>query len=118
VTTLYRILSESAWRAAQASGVFSGSEHDLRDGFIHLSAAHQVVETAARHYAGLGDLVLLDVASEELAQRRPSALCWERSRGGQLFPHLYADLPLEAVRQARPLPVGGDGRHVFPELLP
>jgi uncharacterized protein (DUF952 family) len=44
------------------------------------------------------------------------ALKWEPSRGGDLFPHLYGELPLAAVLWARPLPLGIDQRHVFPEL--
>jgi uncharacterized protein (DUF952 family) len=44
------------------------------------------------------------------------ALKWEISRGGDLFPHLYGALPLTAVIWAKPLPMGPDRRHVFPEL--
>jgi uncharacterized protein (DUF952 family) len=32
--------------------------------------------------------------------------------------HLYAPLPLSAVRWTRPLPRAADGRHIFPELEP
>ena len=39
------------------------------------------------------------------------------SRGGDLFPHLYAALPVSAVRRVRSLPLAG-GAHVFPEDLP
>jgi uncharacterized protein (DUF952 family) len=46
------------------------------------------------------------------------ALKWEPSRGGDLFPHLYGALGLDAVLWAVPLPLGADGRHVFPELAP
>jgi uncharacterized protein (DUF952 family) len=116
VTTLYRILPAGEWRAAQAAGVFAGTLHDQRDGYIHFSASHQVVETAARHYAGATDLVLLSISSDALAQLRPDALKWEISRGGARFPHLYASLPVEAVRRVEELPLGSDGRHVFPEL--
>jgi len=44
------------------------------------------------------------------------ALKWEPSRDGDLFPHLYGVLPLAAVRWVKPLPLGIDQRHVFPEL--
>jgi uncharacterized protein (DUF952 family) len=43
-------------------------------------------------------------------------LKWEVSRGGDLFPHLYGALPVTAVRRVVDLPLGADGRHVFPEL--
>jgi uncharacterized protein (DUF952 family) len=83
-----------------------------RHGFIHFSNAAQAPETAAKHFAGQADLLLIAVEAEALG----SALRYEVSRGGALFPHLHAPLPLSAVRWAKPLPLGADGRHVFPEL--
>jgi uncharacterized protein (DUF952 family) len=112
-STIYRILTQQAWDAAEACGSFKGSEHDVRDGFIHFSTATQVAETAAKHYAGLSELVLLRVRVEALG----SALCWERSRGGALFPHLYAELPTSAVTRVDPLPLAADGTHVLPSAL-
>ena len=90
----------------------SQAEVDLEDGFIHFSTAAQAPETAARHFAGQADLLLIAVEADALG----SALRYEVSRGGALFPHLHAPLPLSAVRWAKPLPLGADGRHVFPEL--
>jgi uncharacterized protein (DUF952 family) len=87
---------------------------DVRDGFIHFSTAAQLAETAAKHFAGLTDLVLVAVDADALG----AALKWEVSRGGALFPHLYGDLPLSAVRWSRSLMQGADGAHVFPELDP
>jgi uncharacterized protein (DUF952 family) len=84
---------------------------DLADGYIHLSTAAQVAETAARHFAGEEGLWLLAVETDGLADLR-----WEPSRGGQLFPHLYGTLKRAHVASARPLPLGRDG-HVFPEDL-
>ena len=79
---------------------------------IHFSTGEQVAETAARHFAGIGDLVLVAVAAAALGP----ALKWEPSRGGALFPHLYGVLTPDAVLWVKPLPLGGDGRHIFPEL--
>ena len=73
-----------------------------------------MAETARRHFAGFDDLLLVAVAVPALGP----ALKWEPSRGGALFPHLYGVLTLDAVLWAKPLPLGGDGRHVFPELEP
>jgi uncharacterized protein (DUF952 family) len=112
-THIYRLLDASVWNAAQRSGSFAGTEHDVRDGFIHFSTAGQVAETAARHYAGRQDLVLLQVSAEKLGP----ALRWEPSRGGALFPHLYGDLPVAAVERVDPLPLMADGRHQFPRDL-
>ena len=114
MTTIYKICGHAAWREAESGGVFLGSEADARDGFIHFSTAAQVAETAARHFANAPDLVLVAVEAEALGP----ALKWEPSRGGALFPHLYAPLPLSAVLWTRPLPRAADGRHAFPELEP
>ena len=110
---IFKILPRAEWTAAQAAGRFEGSAIDHQDGYIHFSTAAQAAETAARHFAGEDGLWLL--ACDEAAMG--DALRWEPSRGGQLFPHLYGTLPLAAARSARPLPLGSDGRHVFPEPL-
>ena len=45
-------------------------------------------------------------------------LRWERSRNDELFPHLYGELDLGAVR-ARPRHAArADGSHDIPELAP
>ncbi len=108
--TIYKICPAALWREAEAAGVFRGAPVDLADGYIHFSAAAQVAETAARHFAGQHDLLLVAVAADRLGP----ALKWEPSRGGALFPHLYGTLPLAAVLWVKPLPLGADGRHVFP----
>jgi uncharacterized protein (DUF952 family) len=94
--------------------VYRGSAVDRRDGFIHFSTAAQAAETAARHFAGQHDLLLIAVDADALGAR----LKWEPSRGGALFPHLYGELPLSAVRRVDPLPLGADGRHQFPREMP
>jgi uncharacterized protein (DUF952 family) len=113
-TTVYKICGEPLWREAERSGVLPRVGVDRRDGFIHLSSAAQVRETAARHFAGGADLMLLAVDAAALGP----ALKWEASRGGDLFPHLYGDLSLAAVRWAKTLPLGEDRLHLFPELDP
>ena len=111
---IYKICPASLWREAARSGVFRGSEPDLRDGFIHFSSAEQAAETAAKHFASKPDLVLLRADAASLGDR----LKWETSRGGALFPHLYGDLDPAAVTKVDSLPFGPDGRHKFPPLDP
>jgi uncharacterized protein (DUF952 family) len=113
-STIYKICSRPLWEEAQRDGVFKGAAVDLRDGFIHFSTASQVHETAARHFAGIADLVLIAVDAAVLAD----ALRWEPSRGGDLFPHLYGLLPFAAVLWMQPLPLDAGGQHAFPELTP
>ncbi len=109
---VYKICKRDEWHIARAAGRFAGSAVDLADGFIHFSTGEQAVETAAKHFAGQGDLVLLAVAAAPLG----GALRWEPSRGGALFPHLYGTLPTAAVLAVHDLPLGPDGRHAFPDL--
>lgn len=110
---VFHICRRQEWEAAQARGVYDGSSQDRDDGFIHFSAADQVVGSAAKHRAGQDGLVLLTVDPAALGD----ALKWEPSRGGRLFPHLYGALPLSAVRRVDALPLGADGRHHFPAGL-
>jgi len=114
---VFKICSHTAWREAEATGHYAGAPVDVADGYIHLSTAAQAGETAAKHFARQNDLVLIAADTDLLARIAGGALKWEPSRGGDLFPHLYADLPVAAVSWVRPLPVGEDGRHVFPDLV-
>ncbi len=110
---IYKILSAAEWQAAERAGVFKGSGIDLNDGFIHFSTAEQAAETAAMHFAGRAGLVLVAVDAEQLG----AALKWEVSRGGQLFPHLYASLSTRDVAWVEALPVDADGKHSFPAMV-
>jgi uncharacterized protein (DUF952 family) len=109
---IYKICSRELWQAAEQAGRFEGASIDLADGFIHFSTAEQARETAAKHFAGQADLVLVAVEEDRLG----AALKYEVSRGGALFPHLYAPLDLAAVAWAKPLPFGPSGRHEFPPM--
>jgi len=105
MSRIYKILPREDWAAAQAARSFSGSAVDRADGFIHFSTAAQAQETARRHFAGLADLVVLEVEAEDLGE----ALRWEPSRGGDLFPHLYGPLMASDVRGVTEAPLGPDG---------
>ncbi|MGE6781013.1 DUF952 domain-containing protein [Ensifer adhaerens] len=109
---IYKIVPASLWQEAKRSGRFDGAPVDLADGFIHFSTAEQVVETAARYFEGQEGLLLVAVDGDALGEE----LVYEPSRGGALFPHLYAPLFLSAVAWEKPLPLGADGAHAFPEL--
>lgn len=108
--TIFHICRRDEWDAARVAGRYDGSSQDAADGFIHFSTAEQVVASAAKHRAGQTGLVLVEVTADALG----SALKWEPSRDGKLFPHLYRALPLSAVTRVVDLPLGADGRHVFP----
>ena len=109
---VYKIVSTEEWIEAETAGVFAGAPVDRADGFIHFSTAQQAPETAAKWFDGRDDLTLAAIDAEALGKD----LRWEPSRGGALFPHLYAPLAMSAVVWSRPLPLGSDGRHVFGSL--
>ncbi len=111
MTLVFKICTAADWARAEATGHYSGSEDDARDGFIHLSAPHQLEGTLHRHYDGEEGLVLVAFEDGALADLR-----WEPSRGGDLFPHVYGVLPAEAALWYHGLPVI-DGKHVLPREL-
>ncbi|MEE9347314.1 MAG: DUF952 domain-containing protein [Robiginitomaculum sp.] len=97
MTSLYKILRPEQWREFQARGLFTGAPVDIADGYIHFSTGEQARETAAKHFADCERIVLLKVDSAALPKALAQALKWEVSRGGALFPHLYANLPLDCI---------------------
>lgn len=114
---IHTLVRGADWQAALAAGAYRGSADDARDGFLHFSTPAQVRGSAAKHRAGEADLWLVTVPSAALGE----ALRWEPASGGGrpgLFPHLYGPLPVAAVQSARPVPLGPDGRHVFPPDIP
>jgi uncharacterized protein (DUF952 family) len=109
---IYKIFRRPEWDDLKATGQTLGAPIDLADGFIHFSTAAQVMETAAKHFAGESDLVLVAVDPDKLG----AALKWEVSRGGALFPHLFRRLTMSDVVWDTSLPLGASG-HIFPEGL-
>ena len=105
MTRVYKILTRAEWEQALDLGRFEGSAVDLRDGFIHLSDAAQRAETLRLHFAGQTDLLLVGFEAESLG----AALKWEPSRGGVLFPHLYAPLPAGLAVSVEPIAAKAEG---------
>lgn len=109
---IYKIASTDDWARARAAGQLVGTPVDIADGYIHFSTAAQLVETLAKHYRGASGLVLATIDPELIG----IDLVWEPSRGGQLFPHLYAPLPMAAVVAERDLFARPDGGFDLPEI--
>jgi uncharacterized protein (DUF952 family) len=107
---IYKIFRASEWAELQAKGATDGAPIDVADGYVHFSDADTVQQTAALHFQGETDLVLLAVEAEALDD-----LKWEASRGGTLFPHLYRQLRMSDVIWHKPLPIVGNV-HQFPDL--
>lgn len=98
-TVAYKILLSDELALLEQDGLFVGAPVDRADGYIHMSTAAQLAETLARHFAGKAGLQIVAVDLEALGDR----LKWEKSRGGDLFPHLYGPLSLDSVIAYGPL---------------
>lgn len=109
---IYHMCPAETWQEAVATGQYTGTADDRRDGFLHFSTADQIAESARRHRAGEAGLVLVAVDAARLGSR----LRWEKSRGGELFPHLHGPLFPDEAASVVPLPLGPDGHHRFPRL--
>ena len=109
-TLVFKLTTAGEWRAALGCGVLAPSPDDVRDGFIHLSAAHQVAQTAGKYFIGVADLVLVALRAGDLS----ASLRWEVSRGGDLFPHLYAALPVTAALWVEPIALDAAGIPLLP----
>ncbi len=110
---IYKIVTAAQWAEAEELGEFLGAPIDLEDGYMHFSTSAQVVETVEKHFHGQLDLLIVSVDADGLGE----ALKWEPSRGGDLFPHLYANLAMTSVISVDDLPMGKGGKHMFPEAF-
>lgn len=107
---VFKIVNKDDWTDACAREKFMGSIDDHRDGFIHLSGRHQVEGTLKRHYSGKRNLLLVAFSAGQLGGK----LKWEPSRGGEDFPHLYAELPTKLAIWTRDLELDQDGNPKLP----
>ncbi|MDG2341313.1 MAG: DUF952 domain-containing protein [Paracoccaceae bacterium] len=107
---IYKIFRADEWQILQDNGETAGAPIDVTDGYIHFSSSDTLRETAAMHFAGEDDLVILACETGTMG----GDIKWEESRGGALFPHLYRKLTLDDVIWGDDLPLI-DGVHEFPE---
>jgi uncharacterized protein (DUF952 family) len=107
---VYKVMSAAELKQMQRDGVFRGSPADITDGYIHLSCGSQLAATLDKHFSGVGGLMLAAVDLSRLGD----VVRWEPSRGGQLFPHIYGLLPVEAVVSVATLERTSDGTVKLP----
>ncbi len=112
IMLIYKILRKAEGAAFHDKGETAGAPVDLQDGFIHFSTAEQAAETAAKHFAGEGNLTLLACDETQFGDD----LKWEPSRSGALFPHLFRSLKTTDVLWEKPLPYC-DNSHQFPKEM-
>ena len=110
---IYKVASREVYESSLEAGAFVGQPIDLKDGYIHFSTAAQLRETIRLYFAGLKGQVLFAVPVPPLGDE----LRWEESRGGDLFPHLYGELPMSSVSHMTDLDVPADGIVTLPEWV-
>ena len=89
--SLFHITTRQAWQQAEQRGLYLTSSLDS-EGFIHLSTESQWPRTVERFYRDQRDTLLLRIDPVRLF----SEVRYEPA-DGELFPHLYGPLNLEAV---------------------
>jgi uncharacterized protein (DUF952 family) len=117
MTIILHITARQQWQSAQAAGAYKANSLDI-EGFIHCSSAEQVVRVANSFYRGQTDLALLCIETEQLQ----SLLKWESPlpandpHSGELFPHVYGEINVEAVVKVVDFPPNADGTFTLPAL--
>ena len=106
---IYHILPKKDWEEAQRMGVYAPASMET-EGFIHCSEVHQVVRVANAYYSGESELYLLCIAVDKV---EPEIRFENPIEGGELFPHIYGPLTLDAVAAASPLDKDDEGHFVF-----
>lgn len=107
---VYKIIDSASWQRAEESGLFKGNEDDARDGFIHLSTAPQVARVLKKFFAGQSDLLVIEIPLELIEDQ----VRFEEASDGQLYPHIYGDLPTKFASRTFALKLDGDGEHILP----
>jgi uncharacterized protein (DUF952 family) len=110
-TLVYKLTTLDDWTQAVVAGTYAGSPDDHRDGFIHLSSRHQVDATAQKYFSHIEGLCIVAFETADLGDN----LRFEVSRGGDLFPHYYGQLPSTHALWIKPVPLDADGAPVLPD---
>jgi uncharacterized protein (DUF952 family) len=117
---IYHISTRQTWREAQERGEYRADSLES-EGFIHCSTNTQVLPVAEKYYRGQQEMVLLGVNPALLT----SELRWEPPSGGapppgvpegELFPHIYGPINLDAIVKVHDLESNPDGSYIFPSF--
>ena len=103
---VYRLATRAEWAAAQDGGLVPLRDIDEQDGYVHLSTREQALDTANIHFAGVADLLALEIP---LAPIDPLVKFELAPKRGQSFPHLYGRLETRHVARAIALEAGPEG---------
>ncbi|HLF74455.1 MAG TPA: DUF952 domain-containing protein [Anaerolineales bacterium] len=115
---IYHLTSRQAWHDAQQRGEYRAESLES-EGFIHCSTETQILPVAERFFRGQPDILLLKIDSSLLS----AELRWEPPSGGapppgvpegDLFPHIYGPIPLDAIVKVVDLESNPDGSYKLP----
>ena len=107
---IYHLTQSDAWAQAQEAGEYQAPSLS-EEGFIHCSTDEaQMLRVAERLYLGANGLQVLDLDVDRLH----AELRREPSRSGEIYPHIYGSINLDAVVRVRDLGLDADGRHSIP----
>lgn len=105
---IFHITSAEQWDEAQRLGEYL-HESLVSEGFIHCSSQEQVEKTANRYFLNSPFILILHIEEKKLT----SKLVFEPSTGGELFPHVYGPINLEAVTEVSRQEQSSDGFFYF-----
>lgn len=100
---IVHICSKNEWRAAEQDGEYRAASLE-DEGFIHCSRPEQILDVANQFYAGVPDLVLLCIDTQQM----DAELLWEII-DEEVFPHIYGPINLSAVKSVQPFTPDVDG---------
>lgn len=96
--TIYKILTADQLATVEAGGLMQAPV-DIADGYVHFSTSKQVQETLSKWFLGQRGLVLVAIDGDDFGPD----LKWEVSRGGDHFPHVYAEVRQHHIGALWPL---------------
>ena len=117
---IYHITLLKAWQDALQRGEYRAESLET-EGFIHCSTSAQVLPVAEKYYQRRDRLLLLMIDPDRLT----SDLKWEPPSGGapppgvpegDVFPHVYGPINLDAVVKVFDLETDLDGKYTLPDL--
>src|SRR5690242_27375 len=105
---IFHITTEQQWAEAQRLGEYNHKSLEV-EGFIHCSTRDQVEKTANRYFKDFSFILVLGITEEKLTSR----LVYEPSTAGELFPHVYGSINLDAVSSRVKVIRSSDGCFYF-----
>ena len=89
---IYHIVLPEMWETVKNNSTYSADSLET-EGFIHCSYDHQLDDVIERYYLSAPKLVILKLDVNKLT----SKLVSEPSTGGEVYPHIYGPINLDAV---------------------